>query len=66
MNLHAYYNVIREMSTVRKKATATNDKHDFDQGLKCLAHLIAEAYLRKEKERLAREKTIQEGNNGTE
>ena len=66
MNLQAYYNVNREMGKVRKKTIATKDKRDFDQGLKCLAHLIAQAHLHKEMEKLTGEKTIQEGNNGTE
>ncbi len=52
------------MSTARKKSTATKDKNDFNQGLRCLAHLIAQAYLSKEKERLTGEESKQEGNNG--
>jgi hypothetical protein len=64
MIFHVYYNVNIEMGTVYKKNTAIKDKHDFDQGLRCLAYLIAQAYLHKERERLAGEKTLQEGNNG--
>jgi hypothetical protein len=56
--------LVEEMGTIRKKSTATQDKNDFNQGLRCLAHLIAQAYLRKEMEKLTGEKTAQEGNNG--
>ena len=56
--------MIIEMGTVRKKNTAIKDKRDFDQGMKCLAHLVAQAYIRKEREKLAGEKTTEEENNG--
>jgi hypothetical protein len=55
--------LLEDMGTARKKSTANKDEHDFDQGLRCLAHLIAQAYLSKEKERLTGEKFKQEGNN---
>ena len=63
MIFHVYYNVNKEMGTVRKKSTTIKDEHDFDQGMECLAHLIAQAYLRKDREILDEEKTIQDGNN---
>ena len=55
-----------EMGTTRKKSTVNKDKNDFSQGLRCLAHLIAEVYLRDQKEKIAREKRTQEGNNGND
>jgi len=57
--------LLGEIAMGRNKDKATRNKADFDQGLKCLAHLIAQVYLRKEKERLAEEKTIQEDRYGT-
>jgi len=54
---------LNDMGTTRKKSTVNKDKNDFNQGLGCLAHLIAEAYLRKEKEKITKRKK-QEGNNG--
>ena len=56
--------LLAEMSKIRKKNTASRDKNDFDQGLRCLAHLIAKAYLRKEKEKITGEKRTQEDDNG--
>lgn len=56
--------LLDEMGTIGKKGTANKDKNDFSQGLRCLAHLIAEAYLRKEKEKITTEKRTQEVNDG--
>ena len=64
MILHVHYNANREMDIARKKRRITKDKRDFDQGMRCLAHVITEVHLRKEMARLIGEKTIQEDNNG--
>jgi len=43
------------MTTTRKKITTDKDKNDFDQGLRCLAHLIARQYILKEKKKLIKD-----------
>ncbi len=56
--------LLEEMGKIRKQSTVNKGNSDFGQGLTCLAHLIAEAYLRKEKEKITREKITPEVNNG--
>ncbi len=56
--------LLEEMGTTRRKSTANKDKNDFSQGLRCLAHLIAEVYLRDEQEKITRGKRTPEVNNG--
>ena len=55
-----------DMGTTRKMSTTDKDKNDFSQGLRCLAHLIAETYLRKEKEKLKKGEIYEENNNGNQ
>ena len=59
---YLWYPEFIKMSITYKKRLSKTGKDDLRQGLQCLAHIIAQKYIRKEKEKTI--KIIREETNG--
>ena len=56
--------LLEDMGTTRKKRLSNTEKTDIRQGLQCLAHMIAQQYIRQEKEKII--KVVKEETDGND